>query len=107
MGEAQVSALVVFQQGRTKEVRDSEVMRVGPIVTVALADQGRLEDGGGAAVIDVTEACPVGSTGQQSSVFLYPCGPVDAGAYEACLALPERPERRGVDHADPSPKRRT
>jgi hypothetical protein len=71
-GEAQVSALVVFGQGRTKEAGDSEVMRVGPIVTVALADVGRLEDGGAATVIDVTVACPVGSTGQQSPVFRYP-----------------------------------
>jgi hypothetical protein len=71
-GEAQVSALVVFGQGRTKQARDSEVMRVGPIVTVALADEGRLEDGGTATVIDVAVACPVGSTGQQSPVFLYP-----------------------------------
>ena len=71
-GQAQVSAVVVFRQGRTKEVRDVQVMRVGPIVTVALADGGRLEDGGKAMVIDVTVACPVGSTGQQSPVFRYP-----------------------------------
>lgn len=71
-GEAQVSALVVFGQGRTKEARDSEVMRVGPIVTVALADVGRLEDGGKIIVVDVTVACPVGSTGQESPVFRYP-----------------------------------
>jgi hypothetical protein len=71
-GEAQVSALVAFRHGRTKEVRDSEVMRVGPIVTVTVADTGRLEDSRDTAVIDVTVACPVGSTGQQSTVFLYP-----------------------------------
>jgi hypothetical protein len=71
-GQAQVSAVVVFRQGRTREVRDAQVMRVGPIVTVALADEGRLEDGGTALVIDVTVACPVGSTGQQSPVFRYP-----------------------------------
>ena len=71
-GHAQVSAVVVFKQGRTKEVRDAQVMRLGPIVTVAVADEGRLEDGGKALVIDVTVACPVGSTGQQSPVFRYP-----------------------------------
>lgn len=71
-GQAQVSAVLVFRQGRTKEVRDAQVMRVGPIVTVALADEGRLEDSGKAMVIDVTVACPVGSTGQQSPVFRYP-----------------------------------
>ena len=71
-GQAQVSALVVFGHGRTKQAQDSEVMRVGPIVTVAVADEGRIEDGGEAAVVDVTAACPVGSTGQQSPVFLYP-----------------------------------
>jgi len=71
-GYAQVSAVVVFRQGRTKEVRDAEVMRVGPIVTVAVAAEGRLEDGGTAVVIDVAVACPVGSTGQQSPVFSYP-----------------------------------
>jgi hypothetical protein len=71
-GQGQVSAVVVFRQGRTKEVRDAQVMRVGPIVTVAVADEGRLEDGGRAVVIDVAVACPVGSTGQQSPVFSYP-----------------------------------
>lgn len=71
-GQAQVSAVVGFRQGRTKEVRDAQVMRVGPIVTVALADEGHLEDGGTALVIDVTVACPVGSTGQESPVFRYP-----------------------------------
>jgi lipoprotein-anchoring transpeptidase ErfK/SrfK len=71
-GEAQVNALVVFGHGGTKEARDAELMRVGPIVTVALADQGRLENGGATTVVDVTVACPVGSTGQQSPVFRYP-----------------------------------
>jgi hypothetical protein len=71
-GQAQVSAVVVFRQGRTREVRDAQVMRVGPIVTVVLADEGRLEDGGTALLIEVTVACPVGSTGQQSPVFRYP-----------------------------------
>jgi hypothetical protein len=71
-GDAQVSARVVFAHGRTKEARDSEVMRVGPIVTVTLADVGRLQNGGATAMIDVTVACPVGSTGQQSPVFVYP-----------------------------------
>ena len=71
-GQAQVIAVVVFRQGRTKEVRDAEVMRVEPIVTVALAGEGRLEDGGTALVIDVTVACPVGATGQQSPIFRYP-----------------------------------
>ena len=71
-GQAQVSAVVVFRQGRTKEVRDTQVMRFGPIVTVALADEGHLGDGGKAVVVDVRVACPVGSTGQQSPVFSYP-----------------------------------
>jgi hypothetical protein len=71
-GEAQVSAVVVFGHGRTKQARDAEVMRVEPIVTVTLADVGRLQDGGAAAVIDVTVACPLGSAGQQSPIFLYP-----------------------------------
>src|SRR5918993_1268366 len=60
------------QPADASKPRDPEVMRVGPIVTVALADEGRLEDGGTATVIDVAVACPVGSTGQQSPVFLYP-----------------------------------
>ena len=69
-GEVQVSARL--RAGPDEEGPGFEVMRVGPIVTVALADVGRLEDGGAATVIDVTVACPVGSTGQQSPVFLYP-----------------------------------
>ncbi len=71
-GQAQVSAAVLFRQGRTKEVQDAQVMRFGPIVTVALADEGLLQDGGTSLVIDVTVACPVGSTGLQSPVFRYP-----------------------------------
>jgi hypothetical protein len=71
-GQAQVSAVVIFRQGRTREVRDAQLMRVEPIVTVALADEGLLQDGGTALVINVTVACPVGSTGQQSPVFRYP-----------------------------------
>jgi hypothetical protein len=71
-GYAQVSAVVLFRQGRTKEITDAQTMRFGPIVTVALADEGLLQNGGTSLVIDVTVACPVGSSGQESPVFRYP-----------------------------------
>src|SRR5687767_6352377 len=41
---------------------------VQPTVFVDLAGTARLESGGGAVLIDITVACPVGATGQQSYV---------------------------------------
>lgn len=68
LGEAQAAASVVIKRGRTDQAVDSQVVQVDPTVFVQIADVARLQSGGGAVSIDVTTACPVGSTGQQSYV---------------------------------------
>jgi hypothetical protein len=67
LGEAQVNASVLIKRGHTRRVEDAEVVDLQPSVFVDLADTARLESGGGAVVIDVTVACPVGANGQPSS----------------------------------------
>src|SRR5215216_4780145 len=68
LGEAQANASLLIQRGRTEQAQDAEVIDVQPAVFVELADTARLESGGGAILIDVTVACPVGANGQQSFV---------------------------------------
>jgi hypothetical protein len=68
LGEAQANASVLISRGRTQRAQDAEVVDVQPTVFVDLADTARLESGGGAVLIDVTAACPVGANGQQSYV---------------------------------------
>jgi hypothetical protein len=68
LAPAEVTASVVIKRGRTERTQDSEVIDVQPTVLVELADTAQLETGGGAVVIDVTVACPVGTTGLQARV---------------------------------------
>jgi hypothetical protein len=68
LGDALVSASVTIKRGKTERAQDSEVVQVQPAVFVELANTARLESGGGAVLIDVTVACPVGATGQESYV---------------------------------------
>jgi hypothetical protein len=68
LGEAQVNASVLIKRGRTERAEDAEIVDVQPTVFVDLADTARLESEGGAVLIDVTTACPVGANGQQSYV---------------------------------------
>jgi hypothetical protein len=75
LGEAQASAFVLIKRGRTQETRDSQVVRVDPTVSVDLADTALLQGGGDAVLIDVTVACPVGATGQDSSYLVVSQGP--------------------------------
>jgi hypothetical protein len=82
LGEAQVTAVMVLQRGKTQRVEDSQVVDVQPRVDVDLADTARLESGGGAVTIDVTVACPVGATGLGSSYVNVTQGQVSgAGNY--------------------------
>jgi hypothetical protein len=67
LGEAQVNASVLIERGRTELIQDDQVVDVQPSVSAVLAGTARLESGGGAVVIDVTVACPVGATGLSSS----------------------------------------
>jgi hypothetical protein len=68
LGDAQATAFVTIQRGKTATTQASELVDVQPSVLVDLADTARLESGGGAAVIDVTVACPVGVTPEESYV---------------------------------------
>ncbi len=68
LGEAQATASVLIKRGRTAEAQDSDVVTVEPTVFVDLADTALVQGGGEAVLIDVTAACPVGSSGQQSYV---------------------------------------
>jgi hypothetical protein len=67
LGDAQVHASVLIKRGHTQRVEAAEIVEVQPTVFVDLADTARLESGGGAVTLDVTVACPVGTTGQGSS----------------------------------------
>lgn len=68
LGEAQATASVVVQRGKTMRAQDSQAVEVQPTVFVELADTAQLESGGGAVVIAVTVACPAGTNGLQSSL---------------------------------------
>jgi hypothetical protein len=68
VGDAQATASVAIERGRTMRVQDAEVVQVQPSVFVDLAGTARLDDGGGAVVIDVSVACPVGAFGRDSYV---------------------------------------
>ena len=80
-GEAEVSALLVVQQGKTKRAEDSAVLRVRPTVGVQLADQAVLESRGGAARIDVSVTCPMTSNGQGGQVTIYQGGVAGRGFF--------------------------
>jgi hypothetical protein len=89
-GEAQVSAVLVVKQGRTKRDQDSAVLRVRPSVGVQLADQGVLETGGGAFRIDVTVTCPRFSVplGGQVNVYQNPAAGSGTFGPTPCDGLP-------------------
>jgi hypothetical protein len=66
LGEAQVTATVVIKRGKTARADDSEVVPVQPTVLVELAESAQIVDGGQAVLLDVTVACPAGTTGRES-----------------------------------------
>jgi hypothetical protein len=89
-GEAQVSALLVVREGRTKEARDSGLIRVRPSVSVRLADQAVLVGGGEAVQIDVSVTCPVSSNGRGGQVNIYQGQAAGRGSFgpTPCDGLP-------------------
>ena len=89
-GEAQVSALLVVQQGKTKRAEDSALLRGRPSVSVQLADQAVLDSRGGAARIDVSVTCPMTSNGQGGQVTIYQGGVGSRGFFgpTPCDGLP-------------------
>jgi hypothetical protein len=68
LGDAQVNASMVLERGKRQRVEDSQVVDVQPRVHADLADTARLDGGGGAVVIDVAVACPVGAIPRESYV---------------------------------------
>jgi hypothetical protein len=76
LGEAQVTASVVVNRGKTARADDSEVVDVQPTVLVELAESAQLLDGGTAVLLDVTVACPAGTTGRQSGLVVSQAGRV-------------------------------
>jgi hypothetical protein len=68
LGDAQATASVVIERGKTASAHDADTLTVEPTVVVELAESAQLESGGGAVVIAVTVACPVGTTGLRSRV---------------------------------------
>jgi hypothetical protein len=68
LGEAFATASMTIQRGKTERIQDSQVIDVQPTVFVELAETATLKDGGSAVVIDVTVACPVGASPQESYV---------------------------------------
>jgi hypothetical protein len=70
LGEAHVSATVLIRRGKTARADDSEVVPVQPTVGIELAESGLRAEGGQAVVLDVTVACPAGTTGLLSSLVV-------------------------------------
>jgi len=81
LGEAQASASVVVKRGKTQRVQDSQLLQVDPAVLVELAESAQLESGGGAVVIGVTVACPVGTTGLESRLVVSQGQTLGVGTY--------------------------
>jgi hypothetical protein len=82
LGSAQVTASVVIQRGKTARASDSEVLTVDPTVSVALAETAQLQSGGTAVLIDVTVACPAGTTGRESGLVVSQAGQsIGSGRY--------------------------
>jgi hypothetical protein len=89
-GNAQVSAVLIVQQGSSKEARATAPIRLRPSVSVVLADEAVLESGGQAVRIDVTVTCPPVSAGQGGEVNIYDGQVVGTGTFPptACDGLP-------------------
>jgi hypothetical protein len=82
LGSAQVTASVVISRGKTARADDSEVVTVDPTVLVELAESAQLLDGGAAVLLDVTVACPVGTTGRESGLVVSQAGQsIGSGRY--------------------------
>ena len=60
---------MTITRGKTERTQDSQLVQVQPTVFVELADTARLQRAAGASVlIDITVACAVGATPQESYV---------------------------------------
>jgi hypothetical protein len=76
LGSADVTASVVIQRGKTARADDSELVTVQPTVLVELAETAQLQTGGSAVLLDVTVACPAGTSGLESRLVVSQAGQV-------------------------------
>lgn len=80
-GSAQASAVLIVQQGKSKESRDSASLRARPSVSLMLGNRGTLEDGGAAVRVDVTVTCPRFASGLGGRVRVYDGQVVGTGSF--------------------------
>jgi hypothetical protein len=76
LGNAQLTASVVISRGQTARADDSQVVTLDPTVLVELAETAQILDGGAAVLLDVSVACPVGTTGRESGLVVSQAGVV-------------------------------
>jgi hypothetical protein len=81
LADAQASATVRIERGRTLQAQDGGTVRVVPNVVARLPDTAPLADGGASVLVDVTVACPAGPTPQQSYVRLQQGATTGQGAF--------------------------
>lgn len=80
-GTTQASAVLIVGQGKTKEARDSGSLRARPSVSLQLADEATLLEGGAAVEIDATVTCPRISSALGGSVRVYDGEAVGTGSF--------------------------
>ena len=68
LGEAVATGAVTIKRGKTQRTQESEVVQVQPAVLVDLGGTATTQSGGGALLLDLVVACPVGATGHESFV---------------------------------------
>jgi hypothetical protein len=91
LGEAQAGASVVIKRGKTASAQDAQTIQVDPTVSVDLDESAQLREGGAAVVLGVTVACPVGTTGLESSLNVSQGQASGNGTYvPVCDASPHR-----------------
>jgi hypothetical protein len=81
LGTAEVSATVVSARGKTLSASNTELVSVDPGVDVELGGSARLGPGGASVVLDVTVACPAGTTGTPSRVGVFQALTSGSGPY--------------------------
>lgn len=81
LGTADVTATVVSARGKTLSATATELVSVDPGVAVELGGSARLGPGGASLVLDVTVACPAGTTGVPSRVGVFQVLTSGSGLY--------------------------
>jgi hypothetical protein len=81
LGTAEVTATVVSARGKTLSASDTEAVSIDPGVNVELGDSARLGAGGASVALNVTVACPAGTTGVPSSVGVFQVLTSGSGPY--------------------------